>query len=47
MDEQLSRRNFLRGVGASAMAGAMAKVAAAAQSVESLDDQKPSRTRAG
>ncbi len=41
MDEQISRRNFLRGVGASAMAGAMAKVAAAAQSVGSLDDQKP------
>jgi len=40
MDEQLSRRNFLRGVGASAMAGAIARVTAAAQSVESLDDQK-------
>jgi xanthine dehydrogenase YagT iron-sulfur-binding subunit len=41
VDEQISRRNFLRGVGASAMAGAMAKVGVAAQSVESLDDQKP------
>jgi xanthine dehydrogenase YagT iron-sulfur-binding subunit len=41
VDEQISRRNFLRGVGASAIAGAMVKVAVAAQSVESLDDQKP------
>ena len=40
MDERISRRNFLRGVGASAVAGAVAKAAAAAQSVESLDDQK-------
>ena len=41
MDERISRRNFLRGVGVSAVAGTVAKVAAAAQSVESLDDQKP------
>lgn len=41
VDELISRRSFLRGVGASAMAGAVAKVAAAAESVESLDDQKP------
>jgi xanthine dehydrogenase YagT iron-sulfur-binding subunit len=40
VDERISRRNFLRGVGASAVAGAVAKAAAAAQSVESLDDQK-------
>ena len=41
MDEQISRRNFFRGVGAAAIAGATAKVAAAAQSVDSLDGQKP------
>jgi xanthine dehydrogenase YagT iron-sulfur-binding subunit len=41
VDEIISRRNFLRGVGASAMAGAVAKVRVAAQSLESLDDQKP------
>jgi xanthine dehydrogenase YagT iron-sulfur-binding subunit len=41
VDEEISRRNFLRGVGASAMAGALAKAAVAAQSVESLDDQRP------
>ncbi|HYY31146.1 MAG TPA: (2Fe-2S)-binding protein [Chthoniobacterales bacterium] len=41
MDDQISRRNFLRGVGASAMAGALAKVATAAETVESFDDQKP------
>ncbi|MBV8351684.1 MAG: (2Fe-2S)-binding protein [Verrucomicrobia bacterium] len=41
VEEEISRRNFLRGVGASAVAGALAKAAAAAQSVESLDDQKP------
>jgi xanthine dehydrogenase YagT iron-sulfur-binding subunit len=40
VDEQISRRNFLRGVGASAMAGALAKAAAAAESVEALDEQK-------
>ena len=41
MDDQISRRNFLRGVGVSAIAGAVAKARAAAQSVESFDDQKP------
>jgi xanthine dehydrogenase YagT iron-sulfur-binding subunit len=41
VDDQISRRNFLRGVSASAMAGALAKVADAAQAVESLDGQKP------
>ena len=41
MDEQISRRNFFRGVSAAAIAGAIAKVTAAAQSVESLDGQKP------
>ena len=41
MDDQISRRNFLRGVGVSAIAGTVAKVRAAAQSVESLDAQKP------
>jgi xanthine dehydrogenase YagT iron-sulfur-binding subunit len=41
VEEEISRRNFLRGVGASAVVGALAKAAAAAQSVESLDDQKP------
>lgn len=41
MDDQISRRNFLRGVGVSAIAGAAAKARAAAQSVESFDDQKP------
>lgn len=41
MDDQISRRNFLRGVGVSAIAGTAAKVRAAAQAVESLDDQKP------
>jgi xanthine dehydrogenase YagT iron-sulfur-binding subunit len=41
MEEEISRRNFLRGVGASAVAGALAKAAAAAQSVESLDNQRP------
>jgi xanthine dehydrogenase YagT iron-sulfur-binding subunit len=41
VDDQISRRNFLRGVGVSAIAGTVAKVSAAAQSVESLDDQKP------
>jgi len=39
--EEISRRNFLRGVGASAVTGALAKAAAAAQAVESLDDQRP------
>jgi xanthine dehydrogenase YagT iron-sulfur-binding subunit len=41
VEEEISRRNFLRGVGASAVAGALAKAAVAAQSVESLDDQRP------
>ena len=41
MDEQISRRNFLRGVGATAMVSALAKAAAVAQSAETLDDQKP------
>jgi aerobic-type carbon monoxide dehydrogenase small subunit (CoxS/CutS family) len=41
VDEQISRRSFLRGVGASAIAGALAKVAAAAESVKPPDDQKP------
>ena len=41
MDEQVSRRNFFRGVSAAAIAGAIAKVTAAAQSVDSLDGQKP------
>jgi xanthine dehydrogenase YagT iron-sulfur-binding subunit len=41
VDEQITRRNFLRGVGASAMAGALAKAAVAAESVGALDDQKP------
>ncbi len=41
MDEQISRRHFFRGVSAAAIAGAIAKVTAAAQSVESLDGQKP------
>jgi xanthine dehydrogenase YagT iron-sulfur-binding subunit len=41
VDDQISRRNFLRGVGVSAVAGTVAKVRAVAQSVESLDDQKP------
>jgi xanthine dehydrogenase YagT iron-sulfur-binding subunit len=41
VDDQISRRNFIRGVGVSAIAGTVAKVRAAAQSVESLDDQKP------
>ena len=41
MDEQISRRNFFRNVGSAAIAGALAKVTAAAQSVDSLDGQKP------
>jgi xanthine dehydrogenase YagT iron-sulfur-binding subunit len=41
VDEQISRRNFLRGVSAAAIAGAIAKVTAAAQSVDTLDGQKP------
>jgi aerobic-type carbon monoxide dehydrogenase small subunit (CoxS/CutS family) len=41
VDEQISRRNFFRGVSATAIAGAIAKVTAAAQSVDSLDGQKP------
>ena len=41
MDEQISRRNFFRGVGAAAVARAMAKVTVAAESVDSLDGQKP------
>jgi xanthine dehydrogenase YagT iron-sulfur-binding subunit len=41
VDEQISRRNFLRGVGATAMVSALAKAAAVAQSAEALDDQKP------
>ena len=41
MDEQISRRNFFRNVGSAAVAGALAKVTAAAQSVNSLDGQKP------
>lgn len=41
MDERISRRNFLRGVGVSAVAGAVAKVSVAAETVESLDNQKP------
>jgi xanthine dehydrogenase YagT iron-sulfur-binding subunit len=41
MDDQISRRNFFRGVSAAAIAGAIAKVTAAAQSVDSLDGQKP------
>jgi xanthine dehydrogenase YagT iron-sulfur-binding subunit len=41
VDEQISRRNFFRNAGAAAIAGAMAKVTAAAQSVGSLDGQKP------
>jgi xanthine dehydrogenase YagT iron-sulfur-binding subunit len=41
VDEEITRRNFLQGVGASAIAGALAKAAVAAQSVESLDDQRP------
>jgi xanthine dehydrogenase YagT iron-sulfur-binding subunit len=41
VDEQISRRNFFRNVGAAAIAGTMAKVTAAAESVDSLDGQKP------
>jgi len=41
VDEQISRRNFFRGVGAAAISGALTKVTAAAQSVDSLDGQKP------
>jgi xanthine dehydrogenase YagT iron-sulfur-binding subunit len=41
VDEQISRRNFFRGVGATAMASALAKAAAVAQAAEALDDQKP------
>ena len=41
MDEQISRRNFFRGVGATAMVSALAKAAAVAQAAEALDDQKP------
>jgi aerobic-type carbon monoxide dehydrogenase small subunit (CoxS/CutS family) len=41
VDERISRRNFLRGVGVSAVAGAVAKVTVAAETVESLDNQKP------
>jgi len=41
VDEQISRRNFFRNVGSAAVAGALAKVTAAAQSVDSLDGQKP------
>ena len=41
MDEQISRRSFFRNVSSAAIAGALAKVTAAAQSVDSLDGQKP------
>ena len=41
MDEQISRRSFFRNVSSAAFAGALAKVTAAAQSVDSLDGQKP------
>ena len=41
MDEQISRRSFFRNVSSAAIAGALAKVSAAAQSVDSLDGQKP------
>lgn len=41
VDEEISRRNFLRGAGATALAGALAKARAVAQSVEALNDQKP------
>jgi len=41
VDEQISRRSFFRNVSSAAIAGALAKVSAAAQSVDSLDGQKP------
>ena len=41
MDEQISRRSFFRNVSSAAIAGALGKVSAAAQSVDSLDGQKP------
>jgi aerobic-type carbon monoxide dehydrogenase small subunit (CoxS/CutS family) len=41
VDEQISRRSFFRNVSSAAIAGALAKVTAAAESVDSLDGQKP------
>jgi len=41
VDEQISRRSFFRNVSSAAIAGALAKVSTAAQSVDSLDGQKP------